>query len=133
MDGQRCGTSYNRARSPSIRQFGGGKEIMKLYGALDRFIPAGRFARAIFGTLGAALFLASGLAIWFLFVFRGFVASVRSSYEPMPVFLQMPAFVALLFLVGLLALAGASLINISFGRPPLTSSSKPKQPLRGSV
>ncbi len=105
---------------------------MKLSGVLNRFIATGRFSRAIIGAIGAALFLASGLATWLLIVFRGFVVSVRSSYEPLPVFLQTPVFVVLLLFVGLLALAGAYLIIISFRPQPSNNSFKPNR-IRGST
>lgn len=85
--------------------------------ALNRSTSSGRLTRVITGIAGTGIFLVSAASAWLLLVFRGFVVSVRASYEPMPFFLQLPVFAAILFTIGLLALAGAYLTISSFKRP----------------
>src|SRR5689334_15807556 len=105
---------------------------MQLPTVINRITSCGRIAKAIIGIAGAGVFLAAGASIWLLLVFRGFVVSVRASYEPMPFFLQLPAFAVILFSIGLLALLGAFLIIATLNRPPPNNSFKPN-PLRGSA
>ena len=95
---------------------------MQLPKLRNRIMSSGRLAKAIIGIGGAGIFLAAVTSAWLMLVFRGFVASVRASYEPMPFFLQWPTLAAILIVLGLVALAGACLAIASFRRPPPNSS-----------